>query len=231
MRGTSDEVTTEIYYDLGLVGDGDAHALIQEIECVFAVDFGDDFATWWTIGDIEAGLLARLPPADRRGRCATLMAFYTIRQAFRAGRDVRPTARLATLREGSRIAILGALERDLGLRMPEVARSIVARVGQVMIGGGAMATFIIEGFAGRPWPSGILVIVGAALIGLDRGSFGQRTIGDLAKDVALLNYGAFVARDADRRAATLWRVLRHAIGRQTGRDPSRIARETALFDR
>jgi hypothetical protein len=58
---------------IGLLGDGDDVDLLQAIEQSFQVRFGDETATWNTVGDVHQTLIARIAPGsgpDLRARTA-----------------------------------------------------------------------------------------------------------------------------------------------------------------
>lgn len=226
-----------ILASLDLVGDGDDEDLVRNLERVFDVRFEPaDLARVHTLGDLHDLIAAAVPVGAETDRwCLTSRSFYALRRALRSDEgEVKITPRTAideliSSNGGDR---LRRLEGSTALRMPAKEHTIVGGAGlfACLIGLGlALAEIALR----QPWPdwSGLLVFgAGALLCSIDPGRLPAsiRTVGDLSRAVADLNYGRLV-RAGGRGDADLWPRFAALVAEIDDYDPARLAPTTTLF--
>ncbi|MBI2251096.1 MAG: hypothetical protein HYU61_15330 [Brevundimonas diminuta] len=216
---------------IGLAGDGDDVDLIRAIESSFQVQFGNDTAKWFTVGDIYEALLTRIPVSSTAGLCATSMAFYRIRAELvrtnEATGRVEPASKLAGLTSLPPKQLYSRLSRELGVGALPITLSWWGTFGLVallfgLVGG--LFVFKVHAF----WPVLLLLPAGVAMTSTDVGTYRSTTSGDLARTVAIRNFRLFASDGADNRPATLWRALCGLIADETQFDAARISASTRL---
>lgn len=217
---------------IGLAGDGDDVDLIRAIEGSFGVQFGNDPAKWFTVGDIYDALLTRIPMSSTAGLCATSMAFYRIRAALRCTAEVRgrvtPATKLAGLTPLPPKLLFAKLSQEMGVRTLPITLSWWGGVGVVALLSGVVgAFFVLQAHA--IWPVLLLIPVGIAMISTDVGGYHSTTVGDLARTVAIRNFRQFASDGADSRPETLWRALCLLIADEIQFDADQISATTRLI--
>lgn len=207
----------------------DGVELIRTVEQAYGVRFGNETA-WRTVGDMEAALLERFPTRERPGSCPTSMAFYRLRravsQALALDQRLTPRTPLRMLGRGSPKRHYSELRRRMELRLPNPSQSALGATGALLAIGGVPAIFAAMAF--HAWWLLALLPAGVILVKLDPGRFGRTTLGDLARNVAALNYGALADEGADRRPHMVWRMLQQAVSSIADIEPERVSRDTAF---
>lgn len=216
---------------LKLVGDGDELDLLRVVETSFEVDFGKRLE-WTTVEHMFLALKALRPPSDEVGSCATSMTFYQLRRAspFLTEIDVKPDTRLRNLGIRHPKHFVRVLEKASGLRLPPANWAITAQGGCLLALTG-LAGIILSGLldGSLAYLGYLTVVLGFMLIRFDRGSFDDKSFGELARETASLNVARLIDQGADRRESALWRALTQLIATETGVERSHIARATRLF--
>ncbi|MBO9543397.1 hypothetical protein [Caulobacter sp.] len=217
---------------LGLAGDGDDLDLITTIEDSFGLRFGDETAQWTTVGELHEALVGQIAPTAAAGRCATSMAFYRLRAALTRlatpASPITPRTRLEGLARITPNRLLAALRRELGVDMPSASLSARGEVGLLLLLAGLAAVPLA--IAVHPlWPSLALLPVGWVMVRHDPGWFGEMSVGDLARVVALRNFNHFAALGADSRPDAVWRTLCALIEEETGRAAKSIRPDTRFY--
>lgn len=221
---------------LGLYGDDDDIELIEDVECAFAIRFGNhEPGDWYTVGDIYRALAARFPAAsDAKGGCATAMAFYRIRRGLdqigHAG-PLRLDTPLLMSDSGNIASLFNGLGRQTRLRMPGVDMRALGTVGVWLGFLSAFAAFVMLAGGKIPWIAMLLGGLGVGMCFLDRGKAPAdcRTLGDLAVKVAGLNRAALIAEGAASRASNTWRDLIEVLSEHTQLPKSEIRPDTWLL--
>lgn len=224
---------------LGLDGDLDDVALIEDIEASFGVTFpGEETATWFTVGDIFESLRWRFPDTAVAGeKCATSMAFYRLRRAIPERQDasrLRPDTPLESLTQLSARELLQLLGNRSGLRMPRYVLSWRGMIGVYLIVASVIATFgLLLARMGGAWSDlapFVVAGIGVALVRVDGGAFPKecKTLGELARRVVTMNFGYFLAEGADPREGGLWTALVDLLAQHTPLPKLEIAFDTWL---
>lgn len=217
---------------LNLVGD---EGLEEAIEDVFDVRFTDsELVGMVNLGAIHDVLCARIP--ERDGACETSMTFYRLRRALLATGVTAPIAPRTPLPEifhDRPAAELRRLSKASGLRLP------LADSGPLMAGSGAAglvaaimgAVALVPKVSGAIWIAGAAAIIAVVLAALDRGRLpgSTRTVGDLARRAAPLNYGALVRDGARSDGVAIWTVLRELIADVADVRAEEIDHDTRIY--
>ena len=219
--------------NLMLVGDEGAE---EEIEAAFDVKFTEaELVSMSTVGDLHEALVARIPGGP--GKCDTSMAFYRLRRGLKSIGETEPlrpgTSMPPGLVERPRSS-LAQLSRLTGLRMPPVL------VGPLGMGGClvGLVALALSAVLSQQTPVGaVLLVMGAVGLmvissRLDPGRLPKeiRTIGDLARRTAPLNYGSLVALGARSSDELAWIVLTEVLADIAEVPASEIGRDTKVYD-
>lgn len=215
------------------IDDEDSYHLVKRVEASFGIELGGEAISCLTAGDLFGLVLARLPAGGEQRLCATSMAFYGARSAlhvlYGVDRRAGPDWRLDNLAPRLPRRVFEAVAMDLAVEPPSPLQSVWGRLGVA----GALLGFagVIASAFYSPllWPSGAAFALGVAALLLDPGRYGPMTLGDLARKIALENFGRFAEAGADSRPATVWRALTELMGREADCEPARIAPETRLL--
>lgn len=212
---------------LSIAENSGVRRLAVAIESAFGVK-PLDVPNWTTVGDIYRFVLETPSPEDQPRKCASAMALYALRRSAGLDRKFAPDAPLTAVFAGAPKQELRRLASETGLAMPS------SRAGAgVLAGFGCAAAAVAALIAGLglivALPFGVLA---AVLIGSDRGKYPVETLGQLAEQVAGLNFNHFVAKGADGRAQTIWKALTEVIvmaAEASVDGPRRITPQTRLF--
>ena len=200
---------------LGLDDDLDPIELQEALEVAFGIRFGaTEAAACFTVGDILHVLHTRLaPPQEGATGCATAMAFYHLRRALGhsgTGGPPRPASDLALLSPTSPRRLLADLSRHSGLRLPRWQSSLVGQIGGWMIVAGLAWLLLTAVIAPSLWFTAVATMAaGSGLACIDPGRLPAdcRTLGELARKAAGLNFGGLAAEGAKIRDKDLWNAL------------------------
>jgi len=176
----------------------DGVELILAVEERFQISLLDEkVGNVVTVGDLYALVLSKLGAASAAG-CATSVAFYRTRCALAAiagveRRSIRPATPLAPLLSGGVRERWGALSRSTGLNLPGLRRPAWTPWACLSAGAAVMAA------AGQSFGSGIAALAAASGVALLAPQIGGRlprdvrTVGDLARELAIRNRGQLAA--------------------------------------
>jgi hypothetical protein len=214
------------------VGDGDELDLVDALEASFRLDFTDAETTGWiTLGDVHRTLVDRIPATSAPGLCATSMAFYRLR------------AVLTALGAQGRIRTSTPLKRLVAVTPKRLAAEVAARLGvstpalDISVRGAVGSLFLLAGICAgiwsatdhAAWPSLVAIPLGLALLYREPGSYGRRSVGALAREIAFRNHARFAEQGADTGANSLWRALVELVADNADADPHDLVPETRLL--
>lgn len=209
---------------LNLAGD-DARDLERSLEDAFEVSFADLAEPCVTVGDVHARLLDRFNAGAGEGRCATSMAFYRLRNALAPlmpGRRITPDTPLR-LAGGTPKALTGRLGEATGLRLHVGYAGWLTLIGLASVPLSLLLGAVLHD---DRW---LLLATGLLLLRFDTGMYGKQTVGELARQVAVNDFGRLAREGADHRPERVWQVLLQIIGDVAEVDEGRIGRQTRLF--
>jgi hypothetical protein len=147
---------------LGLAGDGDKAAALEDVEAMFDLRLDPEAVSrMTTVGDLYDGLLSRI--RARPGSCATSMAFYRLRRALQPkGVDgLAPAALLKPLVVGSPRKFRERLVAETGLEIPAMGATFLSLAGYTLF----LAALLAGGLAifRSDIPMGLYAAAGLAL--------------------------------------------------------------------
>jgi hypothetical protein len=209
---------------LDMCGDGDEVYLVEYVEQVFDIKFADaEMEATMTVGDLFARILERFPePAERRRVCLSACAFYALRRSLSATHPRYPLTLQTSLspfanRESVR-ALWARLESDAGLCMPRL------RIGWTPVGPLLSALRKLPRWAG--FALGVIAMPIAVALAVPSffatALFVRQlpayvdTLGDLAREVSVINFGRLSRRYNSYRVIDLWEALVSAIRFELG---------------
>lgn len=214
--------------------DGD-EGVEEAIEAAFDVTFSQsELISICNVGELHQALMARLPPHE--GKCETSMSFYRLRRGMvQMGMEgrIRPNTPLpATFFEGpkAKFAQLSGLTR---LRLPPPVVGPIGMMGLALclaaLALGVLAIVLGAVELGLLFP--IAAFFAVVCLRSDRGRLPNnvRTVGDLSRRAAVLNYGQLVRQGARSNDDVVWAVLVEILGDVAEAPPSEIGRETRFF--
>ena len=220
-------------------GDLDDIEFIQEVERAFDIELTDEEkASLRTLGDVVA-LVESKREATPRGPCANALAHQAISRV--AGRRIAPRNRADELPSVDDLA--NSLSRGERLRLPsEDYTGRIADLGGWLVLLGFLA-FVAAAFgavlgelgdAPANWIpfalfGGIgLAVLGYLIMGYAPSSYRDRTVGEVARDVAAFNRAVLVRRGAAERSGDVLATLRHLAARASGIEIERIQPNSPL---
>ncbi|MGO9486242.1 MAG: hypothetical protein ACLPX9_16940 [Rhodomicrobium sp.] len=229
---------------LGLDDDLDPVEVAVDLEQTFAFKFSDEEARGCiTAGDIYAVLLRHAKAGDQQQRrCSTAMAYYRLRQAFRTEVPDIPVTPATPMRLFNHLPAKALLKRLCLLSSLRLPKAVLGRLGGI---GAYMILFAILGFflsfaIGLFFPSTAaftsagsvaMVFSGPIFLIMDRGKVpsSYETVGDLARLVALMNFGSLVKQGARCTEALIWLALVDVLSKWTTLPKSEIGPDTVCL--
>jgi len=215
---------------LALVGDGDEVDLLDEIQAAFDVTFTDSEAeSCRTVGDLFDVLMTKIAPAEGANRCATAMAFYRLRRAIGAG-HAGPHSMLRDVLTGTPRQAYARLGSATGLRMPALVFGAVGWFGMMVVLPGILASAAFWQAASSFWAVPFLISMLGILVAFFDRKPEAATLGDLARQVAVLNFAHLARSGARSVRVDVWKNFVQLLRQETGLiDNSPISRETTFF--
>lgn len=217
---------------LRLAGDGDDLDLLACIEETFGIRF-DDTETMGciTVGDLYQAFLSKFPVSTVSGKCATAMAFYSVRRFLRSqgiSGSISPRDQLGDLTNRPRAWLLADLAKPTETHTLDGASEGTTLIGCVFvtIGCAAFANSTSLLMALIPFTA---VYAGAAIIRASLSPCRDMTVGELSIAVAGRNFAHFSDRGADRREHTIWTALQTLLAKMVDEDATRITTSTRLL--
>ena len=206
---------------LGLDDDLDAVVLVQNLEKAFEIGITDAEAeSVLTVGQLYDLLLAKIPANESDRRCASAMVFYRLRRALEnRAKDtaLTPSTSLLFLEEGRARTTVKELEKETGLRLPELELTGRGYFGCLSVLVAFCAAMGISSFYHLGYFSGLSGFVAVvtfvalewAILRLDPGKLpiDCSTLGGLATRVAALNYGFLIKVGASHCDREIWKSL------------------------
>jgi acyl carrier protein len=223
---------------LGLDDDLDGLELVEALRAAFGVTFPNkDAEKCSTVGDLYRVLLNGFNRDETGGQgCASAMAFYRIRRAcFDIGISgkISPEAPLFGILNVPPKKFFGDIESRSGLILPRLLDGSAGVIGVAVFGLSFLA------FLGILWAehSISLYAVFAGLSGLLLRRFDRKrlpknlkTMGDLSKAVASLNFGKLVLAGAKPREKDVWEALTEVLAMNSILPKAEIRQETVLLE-
>ena len=222
---------------LGLDDDLDGVELLQNLEFSFGIKFlNEEAMSCWTVGDLSRLVQSHLHDCDIGARCATAMAFYRLRRAFSLiGAEPRltPATGLKDIPLPSPKAAFRQIQDTYPeMRLPLLPLSTAGQGGLALLLIGAISAIVTLAIAPRWSLFPVLgAAVGAALMRWERGRFPPecRTLGDLARKVAGLNFFALTKAGARYRQADICVAILEILTEHSSLPRSEIRDETLLL--
>lgn len=222
---------------LGLDDDFDGIELVEALRAAFGVAFSDkDAEGCYTVGDLYRVLLKGFDSDQSADQgCAGAMAFYRIRQACRAmgmTGKLSPGSALTDLAGSSLKKLFGALESRTGLDLPRLDAGPLGIAGGLLVGLGVVAVFGVFWIKHSISILALFSLFGGFLLSrVDRKRLPKRlrTMGDLSKAAAALNFGNLVLAGARPREKDVWDALTELLAMNSTLAKAEIRRETVLL--
>lgn len=224
---------------LGLDDDMDSARFVLDLERAFDIVIADaDLARVSTMGDLHDVIAANFADADGR-KCETSMAFYRLRNALRrvtGDPHIRPDTALADVFPGSAKAFFRQMKAQCVLRILPPTNTNVGGWGALLIAAALLALPVLAAAKLSAWPAilglGALVGAGATLMAADPQTYGPGvvTVGDLARKIAPLNYGALTKFGGRSSDESVWAALAEIAGHHSEvLSAQQIERSTVLL--
>jgi hypothetical protein len=222
---------------LGLDDDLDGVEIVDELGRVFDVTLSvEEAEAIMTVGDLYDLLLRKLSPGDGEGKCTTAMAFYRIRRALGSvgyGDDLRPASDLTFLEQGGIEPNWSKIAAQADLHLPATASTpTVGRIGLACIFLMPIMTFCFERTVSSAATGLALgVLMAFVVFGCDPGRLPAncRTLGELSRRAAIVNYGRLAGMGARHRASDTWENLLEMLSRWK-LPKSEIGRDTYFLE-
>jgi hypothetical protein len=224
---------TKVKSSLELWGDGDDIDLIEQLESVFDIKFGDDeLRQMQTVGDVEDAIGQQLATSGG-AKCMTAMAYYRLRRFLQQrapGRNVGPDDRLSDFATSPR-ELVADLKRDTGLNL-QCRPGILGNLGALLF----LLCWLLGGAAywarfGNPVLNAVPVaVIGLVLAKMDRGRFvGDDSLFAATRQIAEQSYGR-LAREGGRSSEQgVQAKAREVIAGFQGFLPEEVGRDTLLL--
>lgn len=222
---------------IGLDDDGDDVEVVVQLEGAFSVGISDsEAAACWTVGDLYDLLGRKIADERAAVRCGTAMAFYRLRRTLRAlgvqGR-LEPATPVAVLASVPSRVLFRDLRRSTGLHAPDGRLTWIGRIGVLLIAAALLMSVLAVAVVPQLllW-SPLTFATGWLLVRRDprRMPADCRTLGDLARRLAALNFIRLRDEGARVRDRDLWDALVEVLMRFGSITPrSAITRETRLL--
>lgn len=194
-----------------------------------------------TVGDLYQAMKRHLVVSAENRKCATALAFYSLRQALtdlRTPLRLSPQSRLADVNLTRLRWALNCLGG--GLDVPRASATPSERFcGKIAFVAAiaCISTALIALSSSHPisllWLLGFLALaLGSMRIllrSLTRVPDNCITLGDLSRRIAARNYGRFLRRGAKKSDDALWDSLREGLAALSALTPEQIRRETVFF--
>ncbi|WP_262689833.1 acyl carrier protein [Kordiimonas aestuarii] len=227
MRAVANELET-----IGLGGDGDDVEILEDIEKAFRIKISDeDAAACCTVGDLYELLLTKydLVATERTDYlCASHRAFNEVRRVIGmlSPVDVKPGMRLSDFGLPSHGAVRAALQRELPVTIPAFA---MTRAAVLIWLSGFFASIVMIAALGLPWLWVIFSVIWFVMAPRYLPVRYEGTVGELAKQIAGLNYGYYLDYGARADAGAVWDGLTAICMEHCGPTLKRIAPTTLLL--
>jgi hypothetical protein len=215
--------------------DDDATGALSDLERSLGFRFGDDELTACrTVGDIHRIIARRL--ANSGGdACASAMAFYRLRRAlapYTDGEKLRPSSVLAEVIQVPPKRLFKKIEAETGLHLPQATSSWLGRLA-FAVAVTALLGIIPVHVLYPGWTLFTILLIPASIwtLSIDPGRFAEdcRTLRDLAKTTAALNFGHLLDAGSRPRTADQWEVLTEVFSEYSALPKAEITAEMLIL--
>ncbi len=221
------------------IDDDDAVDVIIEIESRFGIKFSDQEAEQiLSFGDLYEAVARKLP-FRRTFKCHTQMAFYRLSDVLedlQSDQDLRPSSSLEDIIDQNKMIanqkeLFHHIASKADLRLPQLGLSMKAKFAWIFVLVGAFCSLVLIAMGKwYAWPMlAMVLLVSCFSFITDSGRAHQQTLGDLAREVASLNYGKLVAKGGRHNTETLWIALCEAMSIFSDLQAIAIDRETRFL--
>jgi hypothetical protein len=216
---------------LGLGGDWDDVEFIEAVEAAFGIALDKEPESWSTFGDVFDTVCRHVQPVERGPfPCLSASAYRRLRSAIvaiRPNSDVRPDTPLKNLIGNDDVSgWWRGLERNTGLRLPRLAVAGWATLLFFALWLAIPGVVIVNDLPG--WMAVILPTLWLFAFRWLPSRPPVRTVGDLARAVAVLNAKGMSARHGAIRTRDVWDSLVW-IARDVSAHNGPIDRKTTLL--
>ena len=229
--GTSSLIASPLPLRSLRLPDDEVPRLKSAVERAFGVSLAEfQWRDGSTAGDLETAVLRALSsqaePWDRIDRICS----RRVRRAIAAMPDVPSSvprfAKLADLGLSNPRRFIRRVRRATGTPIGAPGPSRMGRWGGNLLGAGLLGGMLLQN---TPFVVVFLAApVGLAMLGLDRGAFGDITLDDLIRDIVNLNSRKLSEAWSGKRPEVVWRWLRSEVADVVGYPAARITRKTRL---
>ncbi len=221
------------------IDDDDAVDVIEEIETRFGVEFTEREAEQiLTFGDLYDAVTRKLPFRNTT-KCHSQLAYYALSDVLvdlYSGRGLRPSSSLDEIIDQTEMIahpkeLFLYIASKTDLRLPQLGLSTKAKFAWAVVFLGAIGTLAMIGLGKwYAWPAFAIVLLFSCFSYIiDSGRTQQETLGDLAREVASLNYGKLVSKGGRHNTETLWTALCEAMFVFSDLQAGQINRDTRLI--
>jgi hypothetical protein len=238
---------------LGLDDDLDPVEVVELVEKVFDIEIANHEAeAILTVGQMYDLLLQKILANEINRKCASAMAFYRLRRALN---NIEPKGKLTPATDLSQYGTLSVkrlfrkLAEGAELRMPGQAITPLARtvttlllIVFVVLPLLGLASIISHGLGGPEiphllvapawlvWVASLPLIALVDYVDPNRLAKDSRTLGDLAKKTAPLNFGRLVNLGASARESEIWDALIEVLSGFSNFPADQISRDTYFLE-
>jgi hypothetical protein len=215
--------------------DDNASQAIQALERSLGFQFEDgELDACRTVGDLFRIVSGRIDGSGGEA-CAAAMAFYRLRRALAPharGENLRPSYVLSEFIATPPKQLFRQIERETRLQLPAPANSGLGIAAFSAATAALLGVIPVHVFY-PGWTLYLILAIPAAIwaFTLDHGRFGKdiRTMGDLAKKVAMLNYGHLIEGGARPSQADQWDVVTEILAGYSAVKRSQIRSDTLIL--
>jgi len=215
--------------------DDDASQALSDLERSLGFRFqADELTTCRTVGDIFRVVARRLDGTGGEA-CASAIAFYRLRRALTphaGGEKLRPSSVLAAFVPVSPKRLFKQIETETRLHLPPPTNSWLGRVAFAVAATAFLGMIPVHMlYPGWTLFTILLIPVSIWTFSIDPGRYPGdcRTLGDLAKKTAQLNFGPLLEAGARPRQGDQWEVLTEILSGYGTLPKAAITPETLIL--
>ena len=200
---------------LGIDGD-DSMDLLIEAEAAFGIEISDDEAqAIYTVGQFHSVIADKV--GDSNGeKCASSMSFYQLRRAISnvvSQKNLRPKTLLTELTNMYPRTFFKRIQNNLTLTLPDLEMTKIGNLGLTLLGLSLFSIPVSFIFANNFVLLFLLaclgILIGTVLIRIDPRAYAadQATLGGIAKQMTVHNFGQLASSGAKVRSEDIWNTL------------------------
>ena len=193
---------------------------LVELEERFCIQITDEETQkLYTVGQLFDLITNKLKGVGG-SKCSSMITFHKLRNALQkhVGKVIlRPSTLIDSLSEYTPKQLHEKIQTSCDLRVPTPYFSRAAYIGVLICIASTCSAFPIIFLSNSFWPLlGITLVTfigGALLAHSNKGVWGedQETLGDIARKMTLLNYGALVMQSAKSDEESIWKTIINTI--------------------